>query len=419
MFENESSQIRTSGFGISPPPIRQQLPSIELPLTQYTNKEANKLLIEVAKDRKLLIDLYTDKQASSGFTGLDKAKMEAYHAISIVESQLKYLDKAECLRPNDKISQDNPLCTSGMDRTALIYIAEQELIYLQKLPSKQKSMEILYRSMKIINCLQASDNKNTSLDLRIPLMLAEAFRLVGQSYNEINLFDQSLENYKQAYEILLPLRDQSCLYRATYDIARSLMLAHKYSEAMEKFVEMLNKSTSDNERAFVCQYLSFCALNLSDYDDAKKHAYEALDYATASHEELLRIEANILLGKIYLQLKDFPRAKEYLVYAQSVKDQLGDLNQMKYLDELLSVIENHKKNIFLNQTSPFVQLNDSLEERSEKNLYSYRILTPYHRLFYMCMKQKKKTQKHMENFKPILPAPRASVPLLSTANNIT
>lgn len=48
------------------PPIRQQLPSIELPLTQYTNREANKLLIEVAKDRKLLIDLYTDKQASAG-----------------------------------------------------------------------------------------------------------------------------------------------------------------------------------------------------------------------------------------------------------------------------------------------------------------------------------------------------------------
>ncbi|CAF0877752.1 unnamed protein product [Adineta ricciae] len=408
-----------SGFSISLPPIRQQLSPTELPLTRYTNREASKLLIEVAKDRKLLIDLYTDKQASSGFTGLDKAKMEAHKAISIVESQLKYLDKAECLRSNEKISQDNPLCTSEMDRTTLIHIAEQELICLQKLPSKQKSMEILYRSMKIINCLQALDNKNTSLDHRIPLMLADAFRLVGQSYNEVNLFDQSLGNYKQAYEILLPLKDQSCLYRATYDIARSLILTHKYSEAMEKFVEMLNKSTSDNERAFVYQYLSFCALNLNDYDDAKKHAYEALDYASASHEELLRIEANILLGKIYFQLKDFPRAEEYLIYAQSLKDQLGDLNQMKYLDELLSVIKNHKKNIFLSQTSSFGQLNDSLEERSERNLYNYRILTPYHRLFYMCREQKKKAQKRTENFKKTLPVPRASLPLLSTTNSMT
>ncbi|CAF0877773.1 unnamed protein product [Adineta ricciae] len=128
-----------SGFSISLPPIRQQLSPTELPLTRYTNREASKLLIEVAKDRKLLIDLYTDKQASSGFTGLDKAKMEAHKAISIVESQLKYLDKAECLRSNEKISQDNPLCTSEMDRTTLIHIAEQELICLQKLPSKQKN----------------------------------------------------------------------------------------------------------------------------------------------------------------------------------------------------------------------------------------------------------------------------------------
>jgi len=47
-------------------PIRKQLPSVEIPLTEYTDKEANRLLIEVAKDRKLLINLYTDKQPTTG-----------------------------------------------------------------------------------------------------------------------------------------------------------------------------------------------------------------------------------------------------------------------------------------------------------------------------------------------------------------
>ncbi|CAF1042342.1 unnamed protein product [Adineta steineri] len=414
-------------------PIRKQLPSIEKPLTEYTDNEANRLLVEVAKDRKLLIDLYTDKQPSTGFTGLNKAKIEAYRAISIVEAQLKFFDKAECVHNDQLVNRENLICTSKMDRTTLVRMVEEELMYLHKLSSKEKNMEILYRSMKIINCLQSSDNRNNSLDPRIRLMLAEAYRLVGQSYNDIKLFDQSLENYKQAYDILLPLKEQSCLYRATFDIARSLMLTNKYSEAIELFLEMFNKSTSNNERSFVYQYLSSCSLNMNNYDQAKQYAYEALDYATISNEELLIIEANILLGKIYFQLKDFQHAEEYIIYAQNLKDQLGDLDQMKYLDEFLIDIKNHKKKIFEEKISPFLQLEEDYTNKinkqwisstmqnnenqfHKKNIYNYRILTPYHRLFDMCIERKKKTRRNIDNLKQTIPTPSTSLPLISTTN---
>jgi tetratricopeptide (TPR) repeat protein len=273
--------------------------------------------------------------------------------------------------------------------------------------------------MKIINCLQPSDN---SLDLRTRLILAEAFRLVGQSYNEIKSYDQSLENYKQAYEILLPLKDQSCLYRATFDIARSLISANKYPEAIETYLEMFNLVTSDNERALVYQYLSFCYLNINNFDQAKKYAYESLDYASISNEDLLRIEANILLGKIYLKLKDVQRAEEYIIYAQNLKDQLGDLNQMKYLDDLLNDIKNHKENISsFNQFEEeyFSKINEQwisstmqedekkeiksenklIEQLDKKNIYNCRILTPYHRLFDMCLDRKKKNRRNIDNVK--------------------
>ena len=68
--------------------------------------------------------------------------MEARQAISIVESQLKFLDKAECLPVKDETTRENLLCTDGMDRATLIHVAEQELTYLQKLPPKEKSMEV-------------------------------------------------------------------------------------------------------------------------------------------------------------------------------------------------------------------------------------------------------------------------------------
>ncbi len=237
--------------------------------------------------------------------------------------------------------------------------------------------------MKVINCLHSSENN--SLDLRTRLMLAEAFRLIGQSYNELKLFDQSFENYKQAYEILLPLHNENCLYRAIFDMGRNLILANKYSEAIEIFHDMFNKATTDNERAFVDQYISFCYLNLNNYDQAKKYAYQALDYASQSHEELLSIEANILLGKIYFKLKDFQRAKDYIQYAQNLKDQLGDLNQMKYFDEFLLDIKNPKEKISsimknFNQQWISSTMQNKLEQIENKNLSHWRILTPYHHL---------------------------------------
>lgn len=77
-----------------------------------------------------------------GFTGLDKAKIEARRTITIVEAQLRFLDKAECLREEDQTSRENLLCTADMDRASLIRTVEQELAYLQKLPPKEKSMEV-------------------------------------------------------------------------------------------------------------------------------------------------------------------------------------------------------------------------------------------------------------------------------------
>lgn len=47
-------------------PIRKQTTTIERPLTEYTDREANRLLLEIGKDRKLLVHLYTDQQLSAG-----------------------------------------------------------------------------------------------------------------------------------------------------------------------------------------------------------------------------------------------------------------------------------------------------------------------------------------------------------------
>lgn len=228
--------------------------------------------------------------------------------------------------------------------------------------------------MKIINCLQSS---NLSNDRSISLLLAETYRLIGRSYFELRLFDQSSENYKYAYETISSLNDTNHLYRSLFDYGRSLILISNYTQALSIFDEMLTQTTSDSERAFVCQYLSFCYLNLKNYSQAKIYAYQSLDYACQSNDELLSIESNILLGKIYLKLKDFQRSQEYLAYARNSKDLLGDLNQIKYLDDLL----NHLKSSSKTPTNNFNQqwISSIIDQSNEQT--HWRLLIPYYYLF--------------------------------------
>lgn len=219
--------------------------------------------------------------------------------------------------------------------------------------------------MKIINCLQTFNEENhSSFDLRTRLMLAEAYRFVARSYDQMKCFEQSNEYYQRVCDILQPLKNPHCLYRAMFDLARNFLSANKYSQAIEKFLDIFQHATTDHERALICQYLSLCYLNSNQYDQAKKYAYEALDYAMVSNNELLSMEVNILLGKIYLQLKDFQRAEEYMKYAQNLKDQLGDLTEREDFQGILSEVSKHS---------------------TETNISPWRILTPYHQLVDICL----------------------------------
>ena len=198
-------------------------------------------------------------------------------------------------------------------------------------------------------------------------MLAEAYRFVARSYDQLKCFEQSSEYYQRVYDTLQPLNNPHCLYRALFDLARNFLFAKKYSQAIEKFREIFQHTTSDYERALVSQELSLCYLNSNEYEQAKKYAYEALDYAMVSNDELLSMEVNILLGKIYFQLKDFQRAEEYINYARNLKDQLGDLNDIDDFEDMAQ----------LSSTLPW----------TEKRISPWRILTPYHQLVDICFEK--------------------------------
>lgn len=57
---------KTRHFLFNRPAIRKILPPIQSTLTNFKNREANRLLAEIAKDRQLLIKLSNDEQNSDG-----------------------------------------------------------------------------------------------------------------------------------------------------------------------------------------------------------------------------------------------------------------------------------------------------------------------------------------------------------------
>lgn len=63
-IENDSKTQHVELFHRKP--IRRISSAIDSPLTKYSDRETNRLLIQVAKDRKLLIDLSKDNQSLLG-----------------------------------------------------------------------------------------------------------------------------------------------------------------------------------------------------------------------------------------------------------------------------------------------------------------------------------------------------------------
>lgn len=65
-------------------PIRRVASPIDSPLTKYSDRETNRLLIQVAKDRKLLIDLSKDNQSSLGKSQTKESDRSFFHQVSTV-----------------------------------------------------------------------------------------------------------------------------------------------------------------------------------------------------------------------------------------------------------------------------------------------------------------------------------------------
>ena len=226
--------------------------------------------------------------------------------------------------------------------------------------------------MKIIECFKSID----VLEIRGRLILAEAHRLVGQCFAEIGFYDRSLECYREVLQLIKSLNNAQCLYRAEFDLARSLMLKKNLIEAIEIFKKLFHETETNCERALIVQSMSECFFHRNEFDQAKVYAFQALDHASLANDELLLIEINILLGKIFLQFKDFSRAKEYFLYAQQLKDEIGDFHQWKSIDEYLKLVENEKFN--------HQSIRSTMKEEKEISNVTkrqWRILTPYCQLF--------------------------------------
>ena len=75
---------------------------------------------------------------------MTKAKIEARQAIQLVESQLKFLNQAECFNANVQMKKQNLYCSINFNSKEFFDKVEEELKYLENLPPKEKNIEVRF-----------------------------------------------------------------------------------------------------------------------------------------------------------------------------------------------------------------------------------------------------------------------------------
>lgn len=73
---------------------------------------------------------------------MSKAQVECAQAISTIESQLKFLDQAECFDAKEKKRRVEMICSSDLDRTEILRRAEEELKSLENVSIEENTLEV-------------------------------------------------------------------------------------------------------------------------------------------------------------------------------------------------------------------------------------------------------------------------------------
>lgn len=281
-----------------------------------------------------IFSLYTNCQGTNRIDSLtwalaktnqDTAKIHLLHSLASLYSEhdmnmcLNYV--SEMLDLTEKL----PLEQQG------VYLADASLLYLQ-CNVYDKALELLFQALKIF---EASGNQRS---------IAVIKNSMGGIYFRLNKPEQALKYFKEGLEECQALiqsgdtifRDNLHAYYNNIGLVYA-MEADKQALAttyMEKAIE----TVSPEDYLNLGQYYNNIALSyfqVGKRDKAFECAYKSMFYRKLQNNEYGIARTNYTLGKLYYEVRDIPKAKNYLEKARESAQQINSSLTLRNVYALL------------------------------------------------------------------------------------
>ena len=207
----------------------------------------------------------------------------------------------------------------------------------------------LYYSLEAVKSLNASGDYNFAGV--IYFNLAEAYHALGNA-------DKSLEWYYKSLDNLAARRDQY-LFAICSKIVNVLLETNKITEALafsQKFIKQ-NRPVRFIDQEMTAANMGSCYKALGKYELAKKYYLQMISLDTLAQEQRIKqmfpddqqtsitsSDANLLMGKFYLERGAYTSAKPYLLKALTAGVFVPPLTQLRDIHYLIFQVDSAQNN---------------------------------------------------------------------------
>ena len=264
-------------------------------------------------------------------------------SLSLAATKLLAAENADF---NLKISECNLMVKDEKLQSALDFSAQlikENKTSRDAFVCKGRAELALYQTARAIDSFKQVDQLSTT-----PMDKVLAKALLGNAYKTNNQPSEALENYKQALELSKNMSNKG-MERVSHElIASALFWGDKNEEALSEYQIALKLAQNDGERAKIFERIAEVLEHQSKLDDAIEYQIKAALAHTSYSDIDSQVNAQLELGRMYINAKLFEQAKNTIDKVLKVAEGNSEYWEAKsdiYLGQLMFVTGKDKESM--------------------------------------------------------------------------
>lgn len=206
-----------------------------------------------------------------------------------------------------------------------------------------------------------------------PKAESSALNLLGLVYKDKKEYKKSLDAFKKAYQVALPIQNQHELSALLVNLATIYILQDDYDKADESLREGLNiadKYQLTVRKYEIYQVIAALHKRQKNYPMALSYSLEAYKFFEENHMKDKIEEEALNLSEIYTEMKDFEKALEYRNISAVYKDSLlneTNIRKMEAVKYNYEIDKKERQNQLLNKDKKLQKL--ALEQSEQQKRF--------------------------------------------------